>query len=76
MTFSHPDAEPAQIAVYDLAGGGQFVRREVGELEVGALGPGDHTLELTARGSLRPGIYLVRIWHGAESLLARVSVLR
>jgi hypothetical protein len=70
VAFSLPGAGPAQIAVYDIAGR-QLVRKEVGER-----GPGDHNLELAARGTLRPGVYLIRIVRAGDHIVTRASVLR
>jgi hypothetical protein len=70
VEFSLPDAAPAQIAVFDIAGR-QLVRREVG-----SMGPGDHSLELASLRALRPGVYLVRLQHTGESIVVRASILR
>jgi hypothetical protein len=70
VAFSLPDAQPTQIALYDLAG------RELLRREVGSMGPGDHTLDLAARGTLGPGVYLVRIRRANQSIVTRTSVLR
>ncbi len=70
VAFSLPDNAPAQVAVFDIAGR-QLVRREVG-----SLGPGDHAMELAARGTLRPGIYLARIRRGGDSITKRTVVLK
>ena len=70
VALSLPDGGPTEIAVYDVAGR-QLVRREIG-----AFGPGDHTVELAARGTLRPGVYLVRMRRSGESLVTRAVVLQ
>ena len=70
VAFSLPDAASAQIGVYDVTG------RQVLQREVGAQGPGDHLMQLVAPGSLRPGVYLVRLKHGGSSHVIRASVLR
>jgi len=70
VAFSLPDAAPAQIGVYDVAG------RELVQRDVGAQGPGDHLMQLLAPSALRPGVYLVRLRHGGSSRVVRASVLR
>jgi hypothetical protein len=67
--FSLPNLDPAEVGLFDLAG------RRRASFEVGQMGPGDHTLRLAAAGALSPGVYLVRIRHGSESRVVRISVL-
>lgn len=70
VAFSLPDASPARIEVLDLAGRRVLVR------EVGTLGAGHHTLNLTNSQRLPAGIYLIRLASGGRSLVARATVVR
>jgi hypothetical protein len=44
--------------------------------EVGALGQGQHALELSGAGCLRPGVYFVRLAQNTSHALSRVVLLR
>ena len=68
-SFSLPDAQPAMLALFDLAG------REVVRREVGSLGPGRHAVALGG-GGLAAGIYIVRLTRSGASLETRVAVVR
>ena len=70
VTFALPDAAPARLEVLDLAG------RRVRAREVGALGAGNHVVDLSRGGALPPGVYLVRLTRGERSLVARAVVVR
>jgi hypothetical protein len=67
LAFSLPNASPARLDVFDLAG-----RRVVGR-DVGALGAGRHVLSM---GRVSPGVYVVRLEQGAHSATVRAAVLR
>ena len=70
VAFSLPDAAGAKLEVLDIAG------RHVVSRAVGALGAGDHVLQLAQPGSIAPGLYIVRLTRGAESRTTRVSIIR
>ena len=70
IEFTLPTAAAARLEVIDIAG------RRVGDREVGALGPGSHSVTFAEASSWRPGIYLVRLTQGPRSLIARACVLR
>jgi hypothetical protein len=70
VTFTLPEEQPATLSVYDLGG------RCVLEREVGALGPGQHTLALATNRALAPGVYLVRLTQGTHAASARVAILK
>jgi hypothetical protein len=67
--FVLPDASPARLELMDVAG------RRIESREVGALGVGRHTVTL-ATGSLRPGIYLLRLAGSRGVRFARVAIVR
>jgi hypothetical protein len=69
ISFRLPDAAPARIEVFDVAG------RRVASEEVGPMGAGAHRVALAA-GGLRGGIYLVRLSRGAAHRTARAVLLR
>jgi len=70
VSFTLPDAEPATVELLDLAG------RRLRLLQVGAAGPGRHSLSLGAVGSLRSGVYLVRLKHRGQSLVSKCVLMR
>ena len=69
VAFSLPDAGPAVLEVLDTGG------RRVFEREVGSLGPGEHVFEV-ASPLPAPGVYLVRLTRGAQSVVIRACSLR
>jgi len=68
VSFTLPDAEPATVELLDLAG--RRLR------QVDAAGPGRHSLSLGAVGSLRSGVYLVRLKHRGHSLVSKCVLMR
>lgn len=70
VTLSLPDAAPARLELLDVSG------REVLARDVGPLGAGDHALAIAAEGTLRPGVYLVRLRRAGASLVTRACVIR
>ena len=44
--------------------------------QVGTLGPGTHTLDLSEGGAIRPGIYFLRLTQRRSEVRARAAVLR
>jgi hypothetical protein len=68
VAFTLPDARPARIALYDLAG------RELRSVDVGALGAGAHEWRPTEHARLQPGMYLVRLTRGTQAVLTRIVV--
>jgi hypothetical protein len=69
VSLSLPDAAEARLEVFDVAGR-RFASRRVGEL-----GAGDHVVQLGARGSLAPGMYVIRLTRAGESRVAHVAIL-
>jgi hypothetical protein len=67
--FTLPDDRPATLGVWDVAG------RRVATKRVDAHGAGTHSIEFGA-SSWAPGVYLIRLSRGTESLQARVAVVR
>ena len=65
-----PAAAPAKLELFDVNG------RRVSEVEVGALGPGRHVVDLSGRERIPPGIYLVRFTQGQNHATAMVVSLR
>ena len=61
---------PATLELLDLAG------RRVRVLSLGARGPGLHAVELAGLGTLRPGVYLVRLTQSGHSLTAKAVFIR
>jgi hypothetical protein len=68
VSFTLPDTRPAELEVFDLAG------RRVWHRTLDRLGPGSHTLRVAERGTFGPGVYLVRLTHGAQRHASRVVV--
>ena len=44
--------------------------------DLSSLGPGAHTLNLGEGAHVKPGLYFVRLVHGANKKIVRVSVLQ
>lgn len=70
VSFRLPDAEPARLELFDLAG------RRIETKDVGALGPGRHTTTLAPARRLAAGVYMIRLTRGNEERTARAVVLR
>jgi hypothetical protein len=70
VAFSLPDAFPARLELFDIAG------RRIAREEVGSLGAGNHVIPLRAGRKLPPGTYALRLTHRSRALVARVVVLR
>src|SRR6185503_3639213 len=70
VSFTLPDAEPATLELLDLAG------RRLRQVEVRSAGPGRLSLSLGAVGSLRSGVYLVRLKHRGHSLVSKCVLMR
>jgi hypothetical protein len=70
VEFSLRDGSPATLEVMDVAG------RVLSTGQVGSLGPGRHTLDLSEGGRLRPGIYFLRLTQGHSQVRARAAVIR
>jgi hypothetical protein len=70
VTFSLPDASPARLEAFDLAG------RKVAAREVGPLGGGSHEVRLGEGRTLAPGVYLLRLTRGGRVLTARAVIVR
>jgi len=68
--FSLPDAAPAMLELLDLAG------RRLWQRDVGALGPGRHTVAVAAGMRLPAGLYLLRLAHGRSTLTSKVVRLK
>ena len=68
--FSLPDAGAARLELTDLAG------RRILARDVGTLGAGEHVVDLAEGRRLAPGIYLLRLTRGSESVTARAVVIR
>lgn len=69
VVFSLPNAAPGRLEILDLSG-----RRWIAR-DTGALGAGRHALRVAGDTRLPPGIYLVRLVHGADTRVARAVVL-
>lgn len=69
IVFSLPDAAPAMLDLLDLSG------RQLRRVEVGAMGPGPHSVQLGVGLGLRSGIYFVRLTRGAQRATTRVVLI-
>jgi len=70
IAFSLDDRAEAELALYDVTG------RRIAVREVGCLGAGPHTLDLTDGTRLAPGVYEIRLRRGGVSKRAKAVVLR
>jgi len=67
VTFTLPSAAPARLEAFDLAG------RRVADRDVS--GAGLHSVELAPAGTLRGGVYFLRLTQGGARATARAVVL-
>jgi hypothetical protein len=70
VNFTLADPGSGSLELLDVAG------RRVAAREIGAFGPGPHTVELASTAHLAPGLYMVRLRQGANERMTRVAVLR
>jgi hypothetical protein len=70
VEFSLPDAVPARIELFDLAG------RRLAQHDVGPLGAGTHTMRLDPRQGLASGVYHIRLTRQGRSLTDRAVVVQ
>jgi hypothetical protein len=70
VRFALPDAAPARLEVFDIAG-----RRRVWR-DIGPLGAGEHTLDLRLGQAVDPGLYFIRLRRAGEVFTARIAVVR
>jgi hypothetical protein len=68
LRFTLPDARPATVTLFDVAG------RAVRSTE--ASGAGEHVVRFDDAAALPPGLYLAQLRQGAERRTARVVVTR
>ncbi|MGH7724418.1 MAG: Kelch repeat-containing protein [Candidatus Eiseniibacteriota bacterium] len=70
VVFRLPDAAPAQLELFDVAG------RRLESRAVGSLGAGEHRVLLAPAGKLPTGIYLLRLSRGSQHFSMRAAVVR
>jgi hypothetical protein len=70
VRFILPDAAYAVLELLDVSG------RRIASQDIGALGPGEHSVVLSNGRPPAPGVYLIRLVHGRSVQTARVAVLR
>jgi len=69
VAFTLSSAGRARLELIDVGG------RLVAARDVGALGPGPHTVDLEEGGRVPPGVYLIRLTAASHSFTRRVAVL-
>jgi hypothetical protein len=70
VEFSLRDGSPASLELMDVAG------RALASRQVGTMGPGRHSLDLSDGRALAPGIYFLRLTQGGSEVRSRAAVLR
>jgi hypothetical protein len=70
VEFALPDAAEARLEIFDL-GGRLFLSQEVG-----AMGAGVHSVDLSRVHSMRSGVYMIRLVRRDQTLNARGVLLR
>jgi hypothetical protein len=70
VEFVLPNRNPARLDLLDVTG------RVMTSRQVGAMGPGRHTLELAPERALPQGIYFLRLRQGADESRSRAAVIR
>ncbi len=69
VSFALPAYGSARLELLDMGG------RRVAEREVGSLGSGRHTMKLAEGHKIAPGLYWLRLSHGAQQRSMRVTVI-
>jgi hypothetical protein len=64
-----PGAEPARLELMDVMG------RRVAMHDLGGLGAGRHSVNLSAGQRFAPGVYLLRLTQGRDARVTRVTVV-
>jgi len=70
LSFDLPSAAETRVRLYDIAG------RVVADEALGRMGPGSYSRRLSGAARLAPGMYVVRLTHGADEAKRRVVVVR
>jgi hypothetical protein len=70
VVITLPGDDAARIEILDVRG------RCVRARDLGSLGAGTHTLRIAERGTLAPGVYLLRLFYGTRTLTGKLAVLR
>jgi hypothetical protein len=70
LSFDLPTASETRVRLYDVAG------RVVVDEALGRLGPGTYSRSVASAAHLAPGMYVVRLTHGADEAMRRVVVVR
>jgi hypothetical protein len=68
--FTLASQAPARIELLDVTG------RRVASRNLGARSPGRYSVNLSERGRIPPGVYVVRLTQGARSVTRRAAVLQ
>jgi hypothetical protein len=70
VAFTLASTAPATLDVVDLGG------RRIISRAVGSLGAGRHLVRLDEGSAVAPGLYLVRLTQGGQSLIRKACVVR
>ena len=70
IAFALPNAQPAELTVFDLGG------RRILSRDVGGLGPGEHVVDVGPESGLKPGVYMIRLTQAGQSVATRAIVLQ
>jgi hypothetical protein len=70
VAFTLPESGSAVLELIDITG------RRVFSREVGALGPGRHTVRIDDQAALAPGVYVIRLTQGGRVVQARGVVMK
>ena len=70
LVFSLPGTGPARLEIFDIRGARCLVR------DVGALGPGTHSLAFDESHAWHPGVYYARLQRAGETRIARVVLVQ
>ena len=70
VEFALRNGRLARLELMDVAG------RVLNSREVGSLGPGTHSVDISGGRPLRPGIYFLRLTQGGREVRARAAVTR
>jgi hypothetical protein len=65
VAFTLARSESTRLEILDVSG------RRLLDRDLGVMGPGDHVVTLGSKPRLSPGVYMLRLSQGSQSVTAR-----
>jgi hypothetical protein len=70
IAFALSNDQPAELSVFDLNG------RRVLTRDLSGMGVGEHVIDVGSATGLKPGVYMIRLTQGGQSVAKRAIVLQ